>query len=131
MSERRITQRPAFGLAAGALWVVTYFISRTVLKNVELGQTAKVVVALLPAIPCGLFLLAFMRNIQQLDELERKVQMEALAFAFPVAIFFLMFLGLLQLAVELSPDNWSYRHVWVFLPLFYFAGLALAWRRYK
>ena len=57
--------------------------------------------------------------------------MEALAFAFPLSIFLLMFLGLLQLAVELSPENWSYRHVWVFLPIFYFAGLALAWRRYK
>jgi len=54
-----------------------------------------------------------------------------LAFAFPMAILLLMVLGLLQLAIPLSPEDWSYRHVWSFLPLFYFAGLALAWRKYK
>jgi hypothetical protein len=43
----------------------------------------------------------------------------------------LMTLGLLQLAVELPVEDWSYRHVWIYLPLFYFAGLGLAWRRYK
>jgi hypothetical protein len=126
-----ITARPTFGLVAGIAWVATYFVSRMILKTPELGQTTKVVIALIPAIPCGLFLLAFMRNIKTLDELHQRVQMEALAFAFPLSIFLLMFLGLLQLAVDLSPENWSYRHVWVFLPIFYFAGLALAWRRYK
>lgn len=128
---QNITARPAFGLVAGIAWVATYFVSRMILKTPDLGQTTKVVIALIPAIPCALFLLAFMRNIKSLDELHQRVQMEALAFAFPLSIFLLMFLGLLQLAVDLSPENWSYRHVWVFLPIFYFAGLALAWRRYK
>ena len=124
-------QRPMPGVVMAIAWVVTYFVSRTVLKSFEMGQPARIAVELAPAIPCGLFLLAFIRNIRKMDELERKVQTEALAFAFPLSIFLLMFLGLLQLAVELSPDDWSYRHVWVFLPLFYFIGLALAWRRYK
>ena len=126
-----IVTKPAFGLIAAIAWVGTYFVSRMILKTPELEQTTKIVIALIPALPAALFLLAFMKNIKQLDELHQKVQMEALAFAFPLSIFLLMFLGLLQLAVELSPENWSYRHVWVFLPIFYFAGLALAWRRYK
>jgi hypothetical protein len=28
-------------------------------------------------------------------------------------------------------DDWSYRHVWAFLPAFYLGGLALARRRYQ
>ena len=47
------------------------------------------------------------------------------------ALGLLMVLGLLQLAVDLSQDDWSYRHLWMLLPLFYFIGLAVAWRRYR
>jgi hypothetical protein len=42
----------------------------------------------------------------------------------------LMALGLLELAVPLSRDDWSYRHVWAMLPILYYGGLALARRRY-
>jgi hypothetical protein len=128
---KSIVSNPGFGVVAGAAWVATYFVSRMILKTTELSQSTKILVAIAPALPCALFLLIFMKNIKNLDELGQKVQMEALAFAFPLSVFLLMFLGLLQLAIDLSPDNWSYRHVWIFLPLFYFAGLALASRRYK
>lgn len=126
-----ILGKKGFGLVTGILWLVTYFIARGLLEIPDLTQTLRVVIALTPAIPCALFLLAFMQNIGQLDELERKIQMEAFAFAFPLTVFMLMFLGLLQLAVDLSPDNWSYRHAWAFVPVFYFGGLALSWRKYR
>jgi hypothetical protein len=43
----------------------------------------------------------------------------------------LMALTLLERAVALSPQDWSYRHAWFFLPLFYFVGLGIARRRYR
>ena len=126
-----ITRTKGFALVTGILWLVTYYIARAILDTPDLGRTWRIVIVLLPAVPCGLFLLSFMRNIEQLDELEQKVQMEAFAFAFPLTVFLLMFLGLLQLAVGLSADNWFYRHVWAFVPIFYLGGLALAWRKYR
>lgn len=66
-----------------------------------------------------------------MDELHRRVHLEALSIAYPLAILLLVTLGFLQLAIDLPPHDWSYRHVWPLLPCFYFAGLALAWRRYK
>ncbi len=36
-----------------------------------------------------------------------------------------------HMAINLSSEDWSYRHVWVFLPWFYFLGLVFAWRRYR
>jgi hypothetical protein len=27
--------------------------------------------------------------------------------------------------------DWSYRHVWYYLPLFYFIGIVVSWRRYR
>ncbi|RIK73904.1 hypothetical protein DCC62_16355 [candidate division KSB1 bacterium] len=66
-----------------------------------------------------------------MDELERRIQLEALVIAFPLAILLIMTLGLLELAVPLSPENWSYRHIWPFLTMFYFIGLAIARKRYE
>jgi hypothetical protein len=110
-----------FNIAVAAVWLLTYFASRAALESAGLGQTARIIVALVPAVPFAFFLWLFIRNIGQMDEMERRIQMEAMAFAFPMSIFLLMVLGLLQLAVELSPEDWSYRHVWAFLPFFYFA----------
>ena len=120
-----------FVIAVAAVWILTYFGARGILEAADLNSTARVVVALIPVIPFAAFLWLFITNIGQLDEMERKIQMEAMAFAFPMAVLLLMTLGLMQLAIPLSPDDWSYRHVWSFLPIFYFAGVALAWRKYK
>jgi hypothetical protein len=66
-------------------------------------------------------------EVRRMDELHLRVQLEALAIAFPFAIVFLMLLGLFGQALNLADE----RHVWHYLPMFYFLGLALAWRRYR
>lgn len=120
-----------FVISVAVVWILTYFVARGVLESADLSSTVRVIVALIPAVPFAAFLWLFITNIGQMDEMERKIQMEAMAFAFPMAVLLLMILGLMQLAIPLSPDDWSYRHVWSFLPIFYFAGVALAWRKYK
>lgn len=127
----KIINQGWFNILIAVVWVATYFGSRIVLERSDLDRTARIVVAVLPAIPFAAFLWLFVRNIGKLDEMQRKIQMEAMAFAFPLAVLLLMVLGLLQLAMPLPPEDLSYRHVWSFLPLFYLIGLALAWRRYK
>ena len=129
MSE--LVNKGWFVISIAVLWILTYFVARGVLEAADLSSTTRIVVALIPAIPFAFFLWLFITNIGQMDEMERKIQLEAMAFAFPMAVLLLMVLGLLQLAMPLSPDDWSYRHVWSFLPIFYFAGVALAWRKYK
>lgn len=120
-----------FVISVAAIWILSYFGARGVLETADLSSTVRVIVALVPAVPFAAFLWLFITNIGQMDEMERKIQMEAMAFAFPMAVLLLMVLGLMQLAIPLSPDDWSYRHVWSFLPMFYFAGVAIAWRKYK
>jgi hypothetical protein len=65
-----------------------------------------------------------------MDELERRIQLEALAIAFPIGSLLLMTLGLLQRVVTLSMEDWSYRHVWGFFPILYLFGLTISRRRY-
>jgi hypothetical protein len=119
------------GLPVAAFWVLSYLAARLALKELQLDAWLRVTVALFPVVPTALFLWLVVANIRSLDELQRRVHLEALAIAFPLAILLLWTLGLLQLAINLSAEDWSYRHVWVYLPLFYFIGLAIAWRRYQ
>ena len=91
----------------------------------------KLTAALVPIFPTVLFLWFVVSAIRGLDELHRRVHLEALAIAYPLAILLLVTLGFLQLAIDLPAEDWSYRHVWIYLPCFYFIGLALAWRRYR
>ena len=72
-----------------------------------------------------------MKGVGRMDELERRIELEALAFAFPIAVVLLMTLGLLDLATPLNPDDWSLRHVWAMMPALYFMGLWRAKRRYQ
>ena len=119
-------------LVAVILWLVTYFAARVILRqNSGLGEGARVMVALMPLLPFLAFLRLFISGLRGLDELERRIQLEALALAFPLTMVMLMVLGLVELATPLSPADWSYRHVWAYLPLFYFLGVAIASRRYR
>ena len=115
----------------GLLWAASFMAARGALEAVEFGSASAVVIALLPVPFFAVFLGCLIAAVRRSDELEKQIQLEALAFAYPLTMLGLMLLGLLELAVDLNADNWSYRHVWALLPLFYFAGLAMARRRYQ
>jgi hypothetical protein len=117
-------------LVTALLLPVLYFGARTLLESTELTTPLRVVVALTPLPVFVWFLWIFIGELAKADELERRIQLEALAIAFPSALVLLMTLGLLQVAIPLDPDNWSYRHIWPLLYVFYLFGLAWARRRY-
>jgi hypothetical protein len=113
-----------------AAWFATWIGARIVLES-SAPTWLRVVAALAPAPIAGFALLAIIRGARELDELEQRIQLEALAFGFVLAVLLLMTLGLLELAVTLNRDDWSYRHVWAILPTLYFLGLVIARRRYS
>lgn len=112
-----------------AVFLLSYFAARGALEQ-EMATGWRVFFALMPVPAFAWFLVRFIGNIRSMDELERRINLEALAIAFPLALLMLMTLGLLELAIPLNPDDWSYHHVWYFLPIFYFAGMAIARKRY-
>ena len=118
-------------LIAGLIWAVVYLLALLLMKNAALSGPLKLTLAIVPAIPFAVFLTRYIGHLQALDELHRRVHLEALAIAFPLTILLLMTLGLLERAQMLSSEDWSYRHVWYYLPFLYAVGLVVAWRRYK
>lgn len=113
-----------------AAWFLAWFVGRAVLET-AVPTWIRIVAALAPTPLAGAALLAIIRSARDLDELEKRIQLEALAFAFVLSMLLLMTLGLLELAIALNRDDWSYRHVWAMLPVFYFGGLIIARRRYS
>ena len=116
--------------ASMALFLVLFFAARFLLELDTLSTPFRVAIALLPLPAFVWFLWAFVQSVSEADELERRIQLEALAIAFPLTISLVMTLGLLQIAVPLPPEDWSYRHIWPFLYVFYLLGLTRARRRY-
>ena len=113
-------------------WLLSYFAARWALNEFATAGTAiRLAIALVPLVPFVVFLLGFIAHLRRTDELERRVQLEALAVAFPLTVVLLMLLALVQLAMPLNPDDWSYRHVWSFLPMFWLVGAVIARRRYS
>lgn len=118
-------------LLSGILFFVGYVLALAAAEMTHLPQAARIAMALLPIAAFIWILLQIVAGIRQLDELERRIQLEALAVAYPCSLVLMMMLGVLQRVVYLSPHDWSYRHVWPFFVLFYLGGLALARRRYQ
>jgi hypothetical protein len=114
-------------LIAAFAWVASYFLGRAVTESDALPVSLKVAVALLPILPFAAFVYLALKSQRGMDELQLRVQVQALAIAFPLSIVFLMVFGLMGEALDLTLE----RHVWFYLPVFYFGGLALVWRRYQ
>lgn len=118
-------------LLAGILFFVGYILALTAAEKTDLPQALRLGMALAPIAVFVWLLTLLVAGIRELDELERRIQLEALAVAFPCALVLVMLLGVLQRVVYLSPHDWSFRHVWPFFVIFYLGGLALAKRRYQ
>ena len=118
-------------LVRGLLWASVYLFSRGLLELTIPSSAARVAIALLPTPFFIYYLWTWMKGVSEMDELQRRIELEALGFAFPAAVVFLMTIGLLDLAVTLNPDDWSLHHVWLMLPLLYYVGLFRAKRRYE
>ena len=117
---------------SGVVWFLTYFGVRAAAEAPDsFSKPALIAIVLVPVVPAAVFLYFFISDIRRMDELQRRIQLEALAFAYPLTLLLLMTLGLLQLVMDLNPADWSYRHVWQFVIVFYLFGIGIAARRYQ
>jgi O-antigen/teichoic acid export membrane protein len=118
-------------LILGGLWFLSFLTARAVLEVPDLPRWQRVAAALVPAPLFAAFLVAFSRGIRRMDELQLRIQLEGLAIAYALALLLIMTLGLMELALPLSPADWSYRHILPMLVVFWTIGIAIAHRRYE
>lgn len=114
-------------VGAVVVYVVILYAAKLVLEGNE-GTIWRYPVALTPMIPALFVLLFTVHGIRKLDELEQRVQLEALAFAFGGTAIGTFSYGFLQ-GVGLPGLSWHW--VWPLMGLLWLAGLAVARRRYR
>jgi hypothetical protein len=121
-------------LFRGVLWVVVYLLSIWVLRDDSMLQVqsrfARVVIALLPTPFFVWWLWTWLKGVRHMDELRQRIELEALAFAFPTTLVFLAAIGMLDSAIALNPAEVSLRHMWLMMPMLYYIGFWNAQRRY-
>ncbi len=113
------------------LFVISYFAARFGLERLEPGSRSALALALVPCVAFACAILGYVRLVQRLDELERRIQLEGLAFAFPTAMLAVFSAGLLHLAGFGGEANWDLPRMWPLLLVPYAFGVALARRRYS
>ena len=99
------------------------------LARMELGQTARVAIALLP-IPANVWLIAIiLRTLRRLDEFLKRIQFEAVAVAFLTTGLAALTYGQLQTVQVVGPLNVGL--IWGFMGVSYVLGYAVAARHYR
>ena len=109
-------------------YVVVLVAVIAVLNNIDAESGWRVPLALLPMIPIVLAFLAFVRYLDRMDELQRRIQMEALSFGFGGTALLTFGYGFLQL-VGFPQVSWFF--VWPIMCVLWIAGRARAERRYR
>lgn len=128
-----IAAESSIGRRAGALaitWLLAYFAARGLLETKSIPTPVRVTAALIPVPIFAAFLWTYIGYVRRLDELERKIHLEAVSIAFALATLLLTTLALMQRAVNLRFEDWSYAHVWIYLPIFYLVSFGWVSKRY-
>ena len=118
-------------LWAAILFVLTLFVSMAVGEMPQLPATVRVPIALVPALIFAYFIYQQRRQLDTGDELEQRIQLEALSIAYPLTFLLLVILGQLERVITLNPEDWDYSHIWPFVFIFYIVGLMIARKRYQ
>jgi len=104
-------------------YVVVLFLSLWLLKRIDGPWGARAVVALLPALPIALGLRAIVRYIRDTDEMQRRIELEAVSIAAACTAMLYMSAGFLQLARVIDIPA-GVAMIWVFPLICLSYGLA-------
>jgi uncharacterized protein YebE (UPF0316 family) len=110
---------------SGVLFFVI-FLGSIYLINHDIGGSYQTLIALAPTIPLFIFILAIALAIASLDELQRRIQIEAIAIGFGLTVLVSSTIGLLGLTGFPQPD-------WIFVSvIMVFSWLVgKLWTRWK
>ena len=126
--SRNLTKREWLVLLA---FIVSHFVARHGLKRLEPGSLGALGLALLPVPFFAWVIWGFTRMVREMDELGRRMQLEALAIAFPAALLIVFLAGVLDLAGFHGEHDFDLPRLWPMLLFPYFFGLWRAKDRYS
>jgi ABC-type cobalamin transport system permease subunit len=115
-------------IIASLLYAIALMISVYLLKRLNPPAPQKYLIAILPVLPALWIPAVVLRFFREMDELQRRIQLEGLAFGFTAAAVLTLSYGFLQNA-GLPQLSWTW--VWPIMAVCWSLGLAIAHRRYR
>jgi len=111
------------------LLILSTIVSVYLLHRLTPGSPQAIAAAVLPLVFfAGAFWWMF-NNARHCDEMQQRLQFEALAFAFPLSLVLILGAKLLQKAG--LQFRFDLADLFIDMLLLYYAGLYVAWRRYR
>jgi len=104
------------------------FGSIELLTHVQVARPWRDLVALSPMLPAAATAWVILRELRRMDELQRRIQLEALGFSFAGTAILTFSYGFLE---GLGYPKLSMFSVWPILAVLWVVGLVLARRRYQ
>ena len=117
-------------VVSGIVWGVSFIAARLLLDQPGLSTAARLVLAFGPTLPFVGMLVGAVGMARDADEMERRIQVEALAFGFGMSLLLIATLALAQRAGFAKYEDFSYVHLLPILFILYLGGLTFARRRY-
>lgn len=127
-SSPRERQAAGWFSAASLAWAASWVAAAYVFKHELAGATASLAVAAVPGLFAVSMVLVFARYLRELDELQRRIQLGALAFSLGATWVAIATYPLFETAGAPKADSAPYIMVMV---LAYTAGNIVAWIRYR
>ncbi|HUJ45106.1 MAG TPA: hypothetical protein VLW52_16045 [Opitutaceae bacterium] len=97
----------------------------------KLPVPARVALVILPLVPCLGYMLCVVRMLRRVDELQRRIQLEAIGFAFAATAILAMAIDLLEQAKLLPAVHWGWSGLVAAMALLWGVGNVIAIRRYR
>ena len=113
------------------VWTIVYVVCSFILKRWEVAPVVAIALAAVPGAAFVLFLFQFMREVGAMDELRRRIQLEAIVVAFCLVVLMMMVLSLLDTAHLVSAGYLNLNILVATAAGFYLIGLFVANRRYR
>jgi hypothetical protein len=112
------------------LHAATYLLATWVLTLHRFDQPVSVLIAVVPIITFAIFIFKYIKIFSVMDEVQQRVQLEAVVIGFSLTTMLIMLLFLLSLCGLSNPDFFGYAPLVGYCWGFYFIGWFISKKKY-
>ena len=113
------------------IFSVIFAISTFALSKYSISVPLALLIISINSLIFGVYTVKLIQSISFMDEVQIRIQLEAVSVAFFLSLFLVMILGLAGLVKKLELDNISFLYIFPLFFFFYLIGLFISQRKYK
>jgi len=113
------------------VFTVSFIISVFVLSEFSLTVPIILLIITINPLLFGIYTFKLIQGISSMDEVQIRIQLEAVSIAFVLSLHLAMILGLLELIEKLKLESFSFLYIFPLFFLFYFIGLFISKQKYR